>query len=86
VANPPKAGFWFDLSLTTLQGVANASFNGAPLFINMPIEAADTGFAGISTTGYYAVEVDNVQVLPVGPFWNPNPPVPAGCQNPAIGR
>ena len=62
VASPPKGGAWFHLSLTTLQGTASATYNGAALFTGVPIEDVDTGFAGISTTGYYAAEVDNVKV------------------------
>jgi hypothetical protein len=82
----PTGGTWHTMSLTTLEATATVMYDGAPLFTNTAIPDYDTGFAGLSTTGYYAVEFDDVAVTAVGPNWEPNPPAPSECNNPGEGH
>lgn len=86
VRSPPHGGTWHSISLTTLGATATATYDDSPLFTNTPVPDYDTGFAGLSTTGYYAVEYDEVAVSAVGPNWKVNPTPPAACMNATVGH
>ena len=79
VSVAPAPGTWHTMSLTTLQGSATATYDGAPLFTNWAIKNTDTGFAALTTLGYYGVEFDDVRVDAVGPDWVVDPTPPSGC-------
>ena len=81
VAQLPAAGSWHTLSFTTLQGSASGAYDGAAVFTNVTVRDVDTGFAALGTTGYHAVEFDEVAVHPVGPYWDPNPAPPQECSS-----
>ena len=79
---PLQPGTWHDLNLTTLGGSASGSCDGHVLFRDQPIRTIDTGFAALTTNGYFQVDFDDVRVEAVGPDWDPDPAPPAGCPAP----
>jgi galactosylceramidase len=61
---PLEPGAWHTLNLTTLGRSASAAFDGRALFAApVPIRDIDTGFAALTTNGYFQVREELVIVL-----------------------
>lgn len=67
---------WYSLSLTTVGSEATGRLNGNLLFSNQAIRDLDTGFAGIGSNKWVAVEYDRFSITEVGSAWGP----PAACK------
>lgn len=81
VSSAPAPGVWHAINLTTPGARATGWYDGQPLFVEQPIRDIDSGFAALSTTGYFGggPDFDDVTVAAVGPGWDPNPAPPRGC-------
>jgi hypothetical protein len=86
VALSPSDGGWHTVTLNTTRGVATGTYDGGALFTSVAVLDVDTGFATLSSTGWQAVEFDDVTVEPTGPDWKPDPPPPEGCTPAVAGR